>query len=115
MKIRNNNPLDLEGADGEKITVEITSTGTASLVSYTLDGQTNSLPSDQPVSSLSFTLKKAAHDPSVLTMLFTFSEADGGNYDIVVSGSGGGQTSHYSVTQFFGIPGDSISFTLDVA
>ena|SRR5947207_4838840 len=114
MKIRNNNPLDLEGVDGEKITVEITSTGTKNLISYTLDGRTTSLPSDQPASSLSFTLNKAAHDPSVLTMLFTFSEADKGNYDLAVSGSDGGQTSHYSVTQFFGIPGDSISFTLDV-
>jgi hypothetical protein len=113
MKIRNNNPLDLEGADGEKITVEVSSNGTRNLVSYTLDGQTSSL-SDQSTSSLSFVLNKAQHDPSVLTMLFTFSEPDKGNYDLAVSGSAGGQTSHYSVTQFFGIPGDSISFTIDV-
>lgn len=114
MKIRNNNPLDLEGANGETITVEVRSTGTRHLVSYTLDGQTSSMPSNQQVASFSFVLNKAAHDPSVLTMLFTFSEPDGGNYDITVSGSGGGSTSHYSVTQFFGIPGDSISYTIDV-
>ena len=114
MKIRNNNPLDLEGADGEKITVEVHSSGTKNLVSHTLDGQTASLPSDQPTSTLSFTLNKAKHDPSILTMLFTFSDPDGGNYDIAVSGSSGGQTSHFSVTQFFGIPGDSISYTIDV-
>jgi uncharacterized protein YndB with AHSA1/START domain len=114
MKIRNNNPLDLEGADGEKITVEVHSVGTKHLVSYTLDGETASMPSDQPTSTLSFTLNKGKHDPSILTMLFTFSEQDGGNYDITVTGSGGGQTSHYSVTQFFGIPGDAISYTFDV-
>lgn len=114
MKIRNNNPLDLEGVDGETITVDVHSSGTKHLVSYTLDGETASMPSDQPTSRLTFTLDKAKHDPSILTMLFTFSDQDGGNYDITVSGSGGGPTSHYSVTQFFGIPGDAISYTFDV-
>ena len=114
MKIRNNNPLDLEGVDGEEITVEVRSTGTANLVSYVLDGKTSSLPSNQSTASFSFTLDKAAHDPTVLTMLFTFSESENGNYDITVSGNAPGQTSDYSVTQFFGIPGDSISYTIDV-
>ncbi len=114
MKIRNNNPLDLEGADQETITVEVQSSGTKHLVSYTLDGQTSSLPSDRSTSTLNFVLNKSKHDPSILTMLFTFSDPDGGNYDITVRGSGGGQTSHYSVTQFFGIPGDAISYTFDV-
>lgn len=115
MKIRNNNPLDLEGRDGEVITVDVQSTGTKHLVSRTLDGQTSSAPSDGSSSILSFSLNKATHDPSVLTMLFTFSESDGGNYDISVRGNAaGGQTSHFSVSQFFGIPGDSISYTIDV-
>lgn len=113
MRMRNNNPLDLEGADNEQITVAVRSSGTKHLVSFTLNGATSSLPSDDATSQLSFTLGKE-NDPTVLTMLFTFSEGDGGNYDITVSGSGGGQVAHYSVTQFFGIPGDSISYTFDV-
>jgi hypothetical protein len=114
MKLRNNNPLDLEGADGEKLSIKVQSSGTKHLVSYTLDGQTASMPSDQPTSTLNFTLDKAKHDPTILTMLFTFSDPDAGNYDITVSGDSGGQTSHYSVTQFFGIPGDAITYTFDV-
>jgi hypothetical protein len=114
MRILNNNPLDLAGVDGEKITVQVKSVGTRHLVSYTLDGQTASLPTDNSASELSFTLAKNRHDPSLLTMMFTFSEPDGGNYEISVSGDQGGQTSHYAVTQFFGIPGDSITYTIDV-
>jgi len=114
MRIRNNNPLDLEGSDQEAIVVDVHSSGTKHLVSYTLDGSTASLPSDRPNSTLDFVLQRDKHDPSILTMLFTFSDPDGGNYEITVRGSGGGQTSHYSVTQFFGIPGDAISYTFDV-
>ena len=113
MRIRNNNPLDLEGNDGEQIVVEVQSSGTKRLVSFTLNGVTSSLPSAGP-SQIAFVLDKSQNDPVVLTMLFTFSESDGGNYDVTVKGSAGGQVAQHSVTQFFGIPGDSISFTIDV-
>ena len=113
MRIRNNNPLDLEGNDGEQITVNVKATGTKRLVSFTLNGDTSSLPSDGPA-PIRFVLHKAKNDPVLLTMLFTFSEAEGGNYDLTVSGSAGGQVAHHAVTQFFGIPGDSITFTIDV-
>ena len=112
MRIRNNNPLDLEGNDGEQITVDVHATGTKRLVSFTLNGATNSLPSEGP-SRIPFVLDKT-NDPVLLTMLFTFSEPDGGNYDLTVSGSAGGQVAHHAVTQFFGIPGDAITFTIDV-
>lgn len=112
MRIRNNNPLDLEGNDGEQIVVDVDATGTKRLVSFTLNGVTSSLPSEGP-SQISFVLDKI-NDPVLLTMLFTFSEPDGGNYDLTVTGSAGGHVAHHAVTQFFGIPGDSIAFTIDV-
>jgi len=113
MRIRNNNPLDLEGNDGEQITVNVQSSGTKRLVSFTLSGETRSLPTQGPAQIL-VSLNKSQEDPVLLTMLFTFSEPDGGNYDLTVSGSAGGQVAHHSVTQFFGIPGDSITYTIDV-
>ncbi|MBV9959308.1 MAG: hypothetical protein JO360_12860, partial [Acidobacteria bacterium] len=91
MRIMNNNPLDLAGADGEVITVDVTETGgNLLLVNTTLNGVTSSLPRDEPRAAFSFNLES---DHTVLTMLFTFSVNDGGNYDIAVSGSAGGQTS----------------------
>lgn len=114
MRIRNNNPLDLEGNDGEQITVTVKSSGTKHLVSFTLNGSTSSLPSNDDTSRIQFVLDKSADDPVLLTMLFTFSDPEGGNYELTVSGSPGGQVAHHSVTQFFGIPGDAITFTIDV-
>lgn len=115
MKILNNNALDLQGADHEVITVGIVTKGTRNLVSSVLDGGSpSSLPTDVTTSSFSFTLDKSKHNPTILTMLFTFSERDGGNYAITVTGSGGGDTSHFTVAQLFHIPGDSITYTLDI-
>jgi hypothetical protein len=113
MRIRNNNPLDLEGNDGEQITVNVQSSGTQRLVSFTLNGDTSSLPISGP-SQIRFVLDKSENDPVLLTMLFTFSESEGGNYDLSASGGAGGPVAHHSVTQFFGIPGDAITFTIDV-
>jgi hypothetical protein len=111
MRIRNNNPLDLEGDDQERITVTVQSTGTVHAVNFVLDGHGSALAQGQP---LVFTLNKSQHDPSILTMLFTFSNPTGGAYAIDVAGSNGGQVSHFAVTQSFGIPGDSITYTIDV-
>src|SRR2546421_156433 len=95
MKIRNNNSLDLEGQDGEMITVEVQATGTVPAVNYDLDGKTDPLP--QP---FSFKLNKASNDPSILVLFMVFSNKGGGVYSIKVTGSAGGDTSHYSVAQF---------------
>jgi hypothetical protein len=112
MRIRNNDPLDLEGNDGEQITIDVKATGTKRLVSFTLNGQTTSLPTTGPA-QVRFVLRKQ-NSPVILSMLFTFSESEGGNYDLTASGSFGGQIAHHSVTQFSGIPGDSIFFTIHV-
>ncbi|HJT28011.1 MAG TPA: hypothetical protein VJ784_11420 [Pyrinomonadaceae bacterium] len=112
MRIRNNDPLDLEGIDGEQITVGVSATGTKRLVSFTLNGQTSSLPTTGPA-QIRFVLRKV-NSPVILSMLFTFSESEGGNYDLTASGSPGGQIARHSVTQFSGIPGDSIFFTIHV-
>jgi hypothetical protein len=67
-------------------------------------------------SSFTFNLDRNRRDPSLLTMLFTFSGEDDGRYDIEITGSGGGgDTSRHAVKQFFGIPGDSITYTIDIS
>lgn len=114
MRIMNNNPLDLQGTDHEVLTVTVDSSGTENLVSYTFDGQTSNLEPGVSHSSFSVTLDKSRNDPSLLTMLFTFSDTKKGRYVITITGSDGGDPSVYTVEQFFAVPGDSITYTIDV-
>jgi len=109
MKIRNNNPLDLEGQDGERITVNVVATGTVYAVSYDLDGTAAPLPP-----TFSFTLNKAANNPSILVLFFIFSNSGGGVYSLTVTGSAGGDTSHFSETQFHDQATDSIAYAFDI-
>jgi hypothetical protein len=106
MKIRNNNPLDLDGANHEAITVAVTASGTANVVAYNLDGAV--------WHGGTFNLNQAAHDPSILVMFFTFSGGSGGVYTIVVTGSGGGDTSTYQVIQLPGQASNAVAYTFDV-
>lgn len=108
MKIRNNNPLDLEGQAGEQITVKVDASGTVFAVTYDLNGKTAPLP--QP---LSFTLG-AANNPTILVLFFVFSNASGGVYNVRVTGSPGGDTAHYTVAQFSGEAANAIAFTFDI-
>ena|SRR5882672_3741524 len=109
MKIRNNNPLDLQGNDGETITFVITASGTVFAVNYDLDGTTGVM-----TSPFSFSLNKAVNDPSVLVLFFVFSNNGGGVYSITAKGSAGGDTSHYSVAQFQNEASNAIAYTFDM-
>lgn len=110
MKIRNNNPLDLEGSDGEEIHVRVTAFDTVHAMNYNLDGKGAPLPAG---SILTFRLNKAQHDPSILVLFFTFS-GSGGRYEITVDGSAGGDVSHYTVAQFRDEATEAIAYTFDV-
>jgi hypothetical protein len=109
MRIRNNNPLDLEGDNGEQITVKISASGTVFAVAYDLDGNAGNFSTFHP-----FTLNKAANNPSVLVLFFTFSNKKGGLYEIDVSGNNGGNISHYKVSQFLKEPDDAIAYAINV-
>lgn len=111
MRVRNNNPLDLEGDDGETITVSVTSGGTVFGVNFALDGKKGTMSPGVP---LTFTLNKAKKDPTLLTMLFTFSGKKDGFYDITVTGSNGGGISFNEVAQVFAIASNSNTYTFDV-
>jgi hypothetical protein len=108
MQIRNNNPLDLTGVDGEQITVRAVSKLAGDTVSYALDGEKGGILPDP----FTFHLDKAEHDPSVLTLVFTFVGA-GGRFDVTVTGSDNGPESFFTFNQF-GVPAGSISYTFDV-
>lgn len=110
MKIINNVPTDLEGADGETITVQVTASGTVFAIAYDLDGSSGAL-----TDPLKFTLKKTAtKSVSVLVLFFTFSGNNGGVYDIRVSGSGGGDVSSYKVIQFPNQPSNAIAYAINI-
>ena len=114
MRVHNGNALDLSGAQGEQITVTVEeTTGKPLLVSYTRNGtHTGSLSPGNSSDSFSFQLDKAERDPTILTMLFTFTGSDD-HYDITVRGQGG-DTSLFAVVQDFNVPGDSITYTIDI-
>jgi hypothetical protein len=59
-----------------------------------------------------FRLDKQKHDPSILTLVFTFVGSDG-SFEITLTGSNGGPASFYSFDQL-GVAVGSISYTLDV-
>ncbi len=108
MQIRNNNDLDLAGDDQEQITVKAVSIKPGDTVAYALDGVKGGvLPNP-----FTFRLDKGKHDPSVLTLVFTF-VGSGGGFEITVTGSNGGPTSFYTFAQF-GVAVGSISYTFDV-
>lgn len=108
MQIRNNNALDLAGDDKEQITIKAVSKKPGDTVAYALDGtKGGALPNP-----FTFKLDKASHDPSVLTLVFTFVGSDGG-FQMTVTGSNGGPPSIYSFEQF-GVAVGSISYTFDV-
>lgn len=108
MKIRNNNPLDLEGQSGEQIVVKIQASGTVFAVTYDLNGTTAPLP--QP---FSFKLS-SSNNPTILVLFFVFSNSSGGFYNINVTGNPGGDTSHYTVAQFSGEAANAVAFTFDI-
>ena len=109
MKIRNNNPLDLQGQDGEEITVSVQEGGTTGYaVDFDLDGTAGPLPKP-----LKFTLSNNTN-PSILVLFFTFESDGGGSYSIVVTGNKPGETSHYNVVQFGNQASNSIAYTFDV-
>lgn len=110
MKIRNNNPLDLEGQNGEVITVQISATGTVFAVSRDLNGESDAAPP-----SFSFRLDKSRNDPSILVLFFIFSNNGGGVYSMTVTGSAGGDTAHYSVAQFQNEASNAIAYTFDIS
>ena len=114
MRVHNGNALDLSGAQGEQITVTVReTTGKPLLVSFDRNGvATGSLDPGQSSDSFSFRLDQNERDPTLLTMLFTFTGSDD-HYDIIVHGQGG-DTSRFAVFQDFNVPGDSITYTIDI-
>jgi hypothetical protein len=114
MRINNNNPLDLSGANSENITVTVEeAAGNLLLVSYALNGKTGSLSPDVSKDSFQFSLDLNEKNPTLLTMLMTFT-AENGHYDLTVQGDPQGQTSHFSVIRRFHVPGNSITYTFDI-
>ena len=115
MNIHNNNPLDLSGADEEIITVTVEeNTGKPLLCSFVRNLlHKGSLDPDLSSDSFTFPLDQGERDPTLLTLLFTFTGSDD-HYHIEVSGSEGGPTSHFDVVQEFEVPGDSITYTFDI-
>jgi hypothetical protein len=111
VEIRNNNPLDLAGLDGEQITVQTTSKGTAYSVAFDLNGSGDALPQH-----FRFTLRMppATQNATLLVLFCIFSNPSGGRYDFAVSGREGGPTAHYTVTQFDNEDSNTIAFTFNV-
>lgn len=99
LKVINDNPLVFQAPDKSTIRVKVTSEGTIPVVTYSLNGESATLPASN---SISFQLDKAKSDPSILVMAFSFTNNDGGVYTIEVTGSGSTTTSQFTVRQAAG-------------
>ena len=108
MQIINNNALDLAGDDQEVLTVTVVSKQPGDTVAYALNGSEKAILPNP----FTFKLNKAAHDPSVLTLVFTF-VGQGGAFQTTITGSNGGTPSVFNRKQF-GVAFGSISYTVDV-
>lgn len=108
MQIRDNHPLKLTGDDQEQITIRVVSKEPGDTVAYALDGVKGGvLPNP-----FTFRLNKGAHNPTVLSLVFTFA-GSGGEFEMTVTGSNGGATSVYTQEQMQGVVG-AISYTIKV-
>jgi hypothetical protein len=95
-------PFILIGHRGEVITVDIQSVATVHSVAYELGGGAQALILGQ---RLTFTLD---HDPTILSIFFSFSNPQGGVYKIRIVGTG--EVSEYSLKQAPN-PGSSATLT----
>jgi hypothetical protein len=106
MRVLNNNPLDLQGDNGETISVSISA-------SNTVNSHTNNL-NGAPLAGNSFVLDKNVANPYVLLIFVIFSGSSGGLYDITVTGSNGG-TSQYSIHQYSGQASNAIAYSISIS
>jgi hypothetical protein len=106
MRLRNGDLFDLIVDPGEEITIEVSSTEALLLVSYRLNG--NGLPFRTPLTFV------PDADPSLLSALFTFSVPNNEEYEVVVTGSHGGDVSKARIRQLFAIPFDQRFYTFDI-
>jgi len=90
---------------GESITVSVQATGTVHLVNSDLDGLDGGpLTADE---SLTF---KVTNQTRTLTLLFTFSNNSGGEYEVTIKGDQGGEDTDTVDQGSFGIPATSAEY-----
>ena len=111
LKSLNNNALDLRGHDKQLVKVQVKAKGTSLGVNYSLNGNGGPVLGD----SFSFTLDKARNNPNILTLLMSFSNSTGGEYEITVRDAKTDTiVSTYTVKQSDQMP-IAISYTFEIA
>jgi len=106
MQMKNDDELDLMGADGEVITVEITQAN-GCVNNYVLNGQKFEGPG-------SFTLDKAIAPVFKLLVTTIYKTATGASCEITVTGSAGGDTSIHDEVQAPGETFDAAMYTFTI-
>lgn len=72
---------------GETITVATQATNTAHGVNFNLYGVNGAIQQNQP---FTFNVDSSKQEPTILTLVFSFSSHNGGRYDVDLKGSAGG-------------------------
>ena len=105
MRLKNNDPFDIEGDDGEEITFVMTK-GTVAEVVTNLDGVQQILKKGE---KRVFTLKKGKQRELVAT--YPFKASNGESYETHVTGKAGGQESVDSFKQIPDMAENSVGYT----
>lgn len=106
MQVKNGNELDLAGAQGETINVVITKGGSNVVINYVLNGQT--------WVGGSFKLDKSIASTFKLLVQTIYKTQTGGNCEITVTGSQGGDVSVHDEFQSPGETFDAAMYTFIV-
>lgn len=111
MKVLNNNPLDCQGANGERLSLTVRAVGIPFVVGCALDDAAHVLNEG---SAFSFPLAKTpTHRRALLTLVFSFPPGGSGHFECELAGSLGGRCT-YTVTQLQGMTDDAITYTIDI-
>ena len=109
MKIKNNNVLDLEAAQGERLTLSFDDPGSIAVISYTSPGGQGQL---MPGTTHSFTVPAAPPNmPVVVSVMCTFKGA--GTCEVRLT-DGSGRLAAYTFSSAFGMGANAVVYAIDV-
>jgi len=107
--MKQNDAFEYEVSAGEEITIEVTPIGVAAFVAAARDGKT--MTPEPGTAATNPTYVFTVNSSSIAKMEFSFPGAPAtAKYDVVITGSGGGDTGGFTILQTASIKDPNIRF-----